>query len=179
MPDVAEGTTPIPTDIEAIPDLGSSTAQKMRDGEIWQKFPSGLLIFEVRRGNGRRPQLGETVHVTYVGTFPDGKVFDKATKDNPFTFRLGTKNIIKGWNLGLSTMQVGGKRRIWLPANLAYGERGSGATIPANMPLIFEIELLDISGEAVELPAAATQAGPSVPLVKPLGPAAPGVAPGK
>ncbi len=171
MPDTEPDLAAVPNDLEAIPELGTPQAIKMRDGEIWQKYPSGLLIFEVRPGHGRLPKVGETVHVAYVGTFAGtDKEFDRATKDNPFQFRLGSKNIIKGWNLGLSTMTVGGKRRIWLPADLAYGAKGSLPNILPNTPLIFEIELLSITGEAVDLPA------PTVPIVKPLGPAGPATA---
>ena len=161
---VADAPQALPPDIDPIPDLGIATATKMRDGDIWQKYKNGLLIYEIRPGQGQRPQLGQKVTVTYTGTFVGGEVFDKATKDKPFTFQLGSKGIIKGWNLGVSTMLPGGRRRLWLPADLAYGSAGNLPTIMPNTPLIFDIELLSISGESYTPPA------PKF-VVKPLGPA--------
>jgi hypothetical protein len=161
---VADDADALPPDIDPIPNLGIAKAIKMKDGDIWQKYDSGLLIYEIRPGQGQRPQLGQKVTVAYTGTFVGGEVFDKATKDKPFTFALGTRGIIKGWNEGISTMQVGGRRKLWLPADLAYGKGGSPPNIPPNAPLIFDIELLSITGEAYTPPA------PKF-VFKPLGPA--------
>jgi FKBP-type peptidyl-prolyl cis-trans isomerase len=154
----------LPANIDPVPELGQAKAQKMRDGEVWERYPDGLLVFEIRPGQGQKPQLGQKVTVAYTGTFVGGQEFDKATKEKPFTFQLGTRNVIKGWNLAVSTMQVGGRRKIWLPADLAYGAGGNPPLIPPNAPLIFDIELLSISGDAYQAPAVKF-------AVKPLGPA--------
>ncbi len=161
---VADEAKALPPDIDPIPDLGTPSAIKMHDGDIWQKYKSGLLIYELRPGQGQHPHLGQKVTVAYTGTFPDGKVFDKATKEKPFTFQLGSRAIIKGWNLGVSTMAVGERRKIWLTPELGYGAGGSLPAIPPNSPLIFDIELLSITGESYEAPAPRF-------VVKPLGPA--------
>ncbi|HUO09577.1 MAG TPA: FKBP-type peptidyl-prolyl cis-trans isomerase [Phycisphaerae bacterium] len=142
---------PATKDLDPIPQLGSPAAVERPGHEIWYKYPSGLMIFDIRPGSGMRPQVGMTVHVHYKGTFPDGKVFDESM-DKPFDFVLGTRHIIKGWNLALSTMTVGGKRKIYVPADLAYGARGNLPTIYPNQDLIFEIELLSVTGKAANLP---------------------------
>jgi FKBP-type peptidyl-prolyl cis-trans isomerase len=169
--DVDEEQEQVRKDLDPIPELGPSVAEKMPDGDVWTKYTkSGLMIYELRPGLGIRPQMGQTVHVYYKGTFPNGIVFDETQKDpvtgkgTPFTFVLGTKNIIKGWNLALSTMSVGGKRKIYLPANLAYGTGGSLPLIHPNQDLLFEIELLDVTGKIVNFPE------PKVPATQTMGP---------
>jgi peptidylprolyl isomerase len=151
---------PVPKDLDPIPQLGVPSAVERGDHETWYKYPSGLLIFDIRPGSGMRPQVGMTVHVHYKGTFPDGKVFDESM-DKPFDFVLGTRNIIKGWNLAVSTMAVGGKRKIYLPADLAYGARGNLPTIYPNQDLMFEIELLSVTGKAANLPESQPASAPA------------------
>jgi len=169
--DVDEEQQQVRKDLDPIPELGPSVAVKMPNDEVWTKYTkTGLMIYDIRPGSGIRPQLGQTVHVYYKGTFPNGTVFDETKKDpdtgkeNPFTFDLGTKGIIKGWNLAVSTMQVGGKRKIYLPASLAYGSRGSLPLIYPNQDLEFEIELLDATGKMVILPE------PKAPATQTMGP---------
>ena len=104
---------------------------------------SGLKIQDLRVGDGPTPQMGQTVSVHYIGWLENGKEFNNSYKlGKPAEFRLG--RVIPGWNEGLETMKVGGKRRLFIPSKLAYGPQGSPPTIPPNSNLIFEIELLGI-----------------------------------
>jgi len=106
---------------------------------------SGLEYIEVTAGSGDVPKAGETVSVHYTGTMPDGKKFDSSMDRNePFEFKLGMGQVIKGWDEGIALMKVGGKAKLIIPANLAYGERGGGGVIPPGATLHFEVELLGI-----------------------------------
>jgi len=105
--------------------------------------PSGLKIQDVKVGDGATPKLGQTVTVHYIGWLENGKEFNNSHKTGrPAEFRMG--QLIKGWDEGLSTMKVGGKRILWIPSNLAYGVRGQPPDIPPNSNLKFEIELLGV-----------------------------------
>ena len=109
---------------------------------------SGLVIEELVVGEGAEASVGQTVSVHYTGWLTDGKKFDSSKDRNEaFEFPLGRQHVIAGWDEGVATMQVGGKRQLVIPADLAYGERGSGATIPPGATLVFEVELLTIDGE--------------------------------
>jgi peptidylprolyl isomerase len=106
---------------------------------------SGLKYFDLQPGTGATPQAGQMVVVHYTGWLEDGTEFDSSLENGqPFTFVLDQGNVISGWDEGVSTMQVGGKRQLVIPADLAYGEAGAGGVIPPNATLIFEVELLDI-----------------------------------
>ena len=106
--------------------------------------PSGLRITDLVIGNGPEATAGETVSVNYRGTLESGKEFDSSYGRGPFSFPLGAGRVIKGWDEGVAGMQVGGKRKLVIPPDLAYGERGAGGVIPPNATLIFEVELLKI-----------------------------------
>lgn len=107
------------------------------------KYPS-LKITDIVTGTGKAPAYGQRVTVHYVGTLTNGTKFDSSRDRNqPFTFSIGTGEVIKGWDIGVSTMKVGGKRRLEIPPDLGYGSRAVGP-IPANSTLIFEVELLGI-----------------------------------
>lgn len=106
---------------------------------------SGLKYFDIVEGDGDSPEAGQTVVVHYTGWLEDGTQFDSSLdRGVPFDFRLGQGAVIPGWDEGVASMKVGGKRQLVIPADLAYGEAGAGGTIPPNATLIFEVELLDI-----------------------------------
>jgi FKBP-type peptidyl-prolyl cis-trans isomerase len=99
-------------------------------------------------GKGPEAKDGDTVKVHYVGTLPDGKEFDSSRKRNePFQFKIGAGNVIKGWDQGVPGMKVGEKRKLTIPPTLGYGARGVPGTIPPNSPLIFEVELVEVVGK--------------------------------
>ena len=107
---------------------------------------SGLQYIDLKVGEGDVAEAGNTVTVHYTGTFQDGRKFDSSLdRGQPFTFPLGAGQVIKGWDEGVAGMKVGGKRRLIIPPDLAYGEQGAGAVIPPNSTLVFEVELLKVS----------------------------------
>lgn len=106
---------------------------------------SGLRYVDLVVGTGRQAEPGDTATVHYTGWLASGKKFDSSLDRNePFSFRVGAGQVIKGWDEGVSTMKVGGKRRLIIPPDLAYGPRGAGNVIPPNATLTFEVELLKL-----------------------------------
>lgn len=104
-----------------------------------------LQIEDIRPGDGKAVVKGALITTQYTGWLEDGTEFDSSyAKGRPFQCVIGTGRVIKGWDQGLMGMQVGGKRRLFVPAHLAYGERQIGAHIKSNSNLIFEIELLEV-----------------------------------
>ena len=105
-----------------------------------------LQIEEMVEGTGKSPTKGQTVVVHYTGWLTDGKKFDSSVdRGEPFEFKIGVGEVIQGWDQGVLTMKTGGKRRLTIPPELAYGSKSvGGGLIPANSTLIFEVELLDL-----------------------------------
>ena len=105
-----------------------------------------LLIEEITEGTGKSPTKGQTVVVHYTGWLTDGKKFDSSVdRGEPFEFKIGVGQVIQGWDQGVLTMKTGGKRKLTIPPELAYGSKSvGGGLIPANSTLIFEVELLDL-----------------------------------
>ena len=106
--------------------------------------PSGLKYVDLVVGTGATPKVGDTVLVHYTGRFTNGKIFDSSVGKPPFQFVLGKGQVIKGWDEGVGSMKVGGKRKLIIPPNLAYGAQGYPGVIPPNSTLTFVVELLKI-----------------------------------
>ena len=114
------------------------------DTQSAQPTPTDLVIEDLSVGAGEAAQSGDTVSVHYTGWLTDGTQFDSSyDRGQPFTFQLGTGGVIQGWDQGVAGMQVGGKRQLTIPPDLAYGPSGRGV-IPPNATLIFEVELVEI-----------------------------------
>ena len=116
-----------------------------KNGEIII-MENGLVIEDLVIGEGNEAQDFNKVVVNYTGTLEDGSIFDSSLKPGrtPFTFTLGVGSVIKGWDLGVKGMKVGGKRKLTIPADLGYGNNGAGNVIPPNATLTFEVELLEV-----------------------------------
>lgn len=106
---------------------------------------SGLRYSVLKKGTGPSPKKGQNVVVHYTGWLKDGTKFDSSVdRGQPFSFRVGIGQVIRGWDEGVLSMKVGEKRKFTIPPKLAYGARGAGRVIPPNATLIFEVELLDL-----------------------------------
>ncbi|MCB8968021.1 MAG: FKBP-type peptidyl-prolyl cis-trans isomerase [Chloroflexota bacterium] len=104
---------------------------------------SGLKYYDLVVGNGRSPRPQQMVAVHYTGWLENGEKFDSSRdRGQPFQFTLGAGQVIRGWDEGVADMQIGGKRQLVIPPNLAYGSRGASGVIPPNATLIFEVELI-------------------------------------
>lgn len=134
----ATGTTPVP---------GTSPAPgNAADAGKTITTPSGLQYIDIQEGTGASPQEGQIVSVHYTGTLTDGTKFDSSVdRGQPLNFPLGVGRVIKGWDEGILSMKVGGKRKLIIPPQLGYGAGGRGK-IPPNATLLFDVELVGIQG---------------------------------
>ena len=110
------------------------------DGE-WQEIKGGLMYQDLVVGDGNEAGRGSFVQVHYVGTLEDGSVFDRS-KESGFAFKMGDGRVIRGWELGIAGMKVGGKRRLKVPPKMGYGSAGVKGRIPKKATLLFDIELI-------------------------------------
>ncbi len=113
--------------------------------------PSGLKFIDTKVGTGASPRTGQTCVMHYTGWLYEndtkGAKFDSSLdRGQPFEFPIGTRRVIAGWDEGVASMKVGGKRTLIIPPELGYGARGAGGVIPPNATLLFEVELLDVKG---------------------------------
>jgi peptidylprolyl isomerase/FKBP-type peptidyl-prolyl cis-trans isomerase FkpA len=111
-----------------------------------EEMGNGLIIEDLVVGEGAEAQDYNKVVVDYTGSLADGSVFDSSLNPGrePFTFTLGAGSVIKGWDLGVEGMKVGGKRKLTIPPELGYGDQGAGDVIPPGATLIFEVDLLEV-----------------------------------
>jgi len=107
---------------------------------------TGLGYVDIVEGTGQQPKTGDSVSVHYTGWLKSGQKFDSShDRGQPLVFAIGRGQVIKGWDEGVGSMRVGGKRKLVIPAHLAYGDRGAGRVIPPGATLIFEVELVGIN----------------------------------
>lgn len=127
-----------PSQIEFAPELGIFLAQMTKTSD-------GLYYHDLEPGTGEEAQLNDRVTIDYNGFRPDGSLFDSSiVREEPFEFVLGHREVIRGWELGVRGMKVGGRRLLVIPPNLAYGSRGLSGVIDRNATLVFEVQLLDV-----------------------------------
>ena len=114
--------------------------------ESFTKMGNGLIIEDIIIGEGEEAKDFNKVIVNYTGKLEDGSIFDSSLKPgrSPFSFTLGSGYVIKGWDLGVKGMKVGGKRKLTIPSELGYGSRGAGGVIPPDATLIFEVDLIEV-----------------------------------
>src|SRR5215204_7046668 len=131
--------------------IATQLASAQTAGKKAMTTASGLQIIDSKEGTGAAPKPGQTCVMHYTGWLYEngqkGKKFDSSVDRNePFDFPIGQGRVIKGWDEGVASMKVGGKRTLIIPPALGYGARGAGGVIPPNATLIFDVELLDVKG---------------------------------
>lgn len=123
----------------------SSPSSSNGEADKVEKTSTGLQYVDLVDGKGAHPRKGQRVVVHYTGWLKDGEKFDSSVdRGQPFEFQIGVGQVIRGWDEGVMTMKVGGKRKLIIPPELGYGRRGAGRLIPPNATLVFEVELLKL-----------------------------------
>lgn len=129
--------------IEAQKAAGAAFMTENRTKEGVKELPGGIQYEVIKEGTGKSPLVTQSVKAHYKGTLLDGKEFDNSFKrGQPFTAPL--RALIKGWQVALPVMKEGSHWRLWIPSDLAYGDRGAGSDIPGGATLIFEVELIEV-----------------------------------
>ena len=129
--------------LAALPAFSAEPAKKPAGKQV--TTASGLKYVDVKVGSGASPVKGKMVKVHYTGTLENGKKFDSSVdRKQPFDFVIGVGQVIPGWDEGVISMKVGGKRKLIIPARLGYGAAGAPPDIPPNATLLFDVELLDV-----------------------------------
>lgn len=142
-PTVLEAPAELPTDSTLVADATPPTSTGKK-AKTMVTTDSGLQYTDVVEGTGASPVAGKKVTVHYTGTLQDGKKFDSSRdRKQPFEFTIGVGQVIKGWDEGVASMKVGGRRNLVIPPDLGYGARGIGP-IPPNSTLLFDVELLGV-----------------------------------
>ena len=133
------------------PDAATANAAPIKSETATAARPEAdtteLKIIDQRVGTGPAANTGDQLSMNYKGTLLNDKVFDQSYGRGPFDFQLGAGKVIKGWDQGIVGMKVGGKRKLVIPADLAYGAQSPSPDIPANSTLVFEVELLSVNGK--------------------------------
>ena len=131
-----------------VPVPSSESAQAPASASAAASKAAGLVKEDVKVGTGAGGEDGRQVTVHYTGTLTNGKKFDSSRdRGEPFEFKLGAGQVIKGWDEGVAGMKVGGKRKLTIPPELGYGARGAGRRHPAERHAVFDVELLEINGK--------------------------------
>ena len=129
--------------IESQKKAGEAFMQANKDKPGVEVLPEGIQYQVIKEGTGPRPSLSDAIKAHYKGALLDGKEFDSSFKRNqPFSAPL--RSLIKGWQIAIPLMNEGSHWRLWIPSDLAYGDRGAGGDIPGGATLMFEVELLEI-----------------------------------
>ena len=137
-------TAAAPAPAPAATSAPAATTTPAPGGKV-HKLASGLVYEDLVVGNGRMADPGMAVTVHYTGWLTDGTKFDSSLDRNqPFQFRLGAGQVIRGWDEGVKGMRIGGKRKLTIPPDMGYGSAGAGGVIPPNATLVFEVELLGL-----------------------------------
>ena len=132
-------------DRDSAPGKGGFSASLGVDTAAMTKTPSGLRSQDVTPGQGKEATAGRAVSVHYTGWLPNGEKFDSSRDRNqPFGFTLGAGEVIAGWDEGVAGMKVGGRRKLVIPPDLAYGTAGAPPDIPPGATLVFDVELLEV-----------------------------------
>ena len=130
------------------PKTGSTTASQpsnmSKKSSLGVRDVDGVTVDDRKLGAGKQAKSGDRVEMRYIGKLENGKVFDSNKSGKPFAFKLGLGDVIKGWDIGVAGLSVGGERRLTIPAHLGYGKKGAPPDIPPNSKLIFDIKCLSV-----------------------------------